>query len=119
MPILAAPICSEHSILKLRPGGPRPVRTPGALDGPMSNSWSQTVSAQDSALLHDRSRELLTLVASSEGAIVLENPPTPMTFMDPEMQAWIRAVAPFAIQIAACLGVRLQQTRAPSASQGV
>ena len=35
---LAAPYCSKHSMATLRPNGPKPVRTPAALDGLPTNS---------------------------------------------------------------------------------
>ena len=98
----AAPICSHHSILKLRPGGPAPVRTPWALDGLLSNTWQQALTAQESSLLHDRARELLLQVAVNGGLILLENPPSSLTFHDPLMKAWLRSVAPYVIQVAAC-----------------
>ena len=98
----AAPVCSHHSILKLRPGGPAPVRTPWALDGLLSNTWQQALTAQESALLHDRARELLLQVAMNGGLILLENPPSSLTFHDPLMKARLRSVAPYVVQIAAC-----------------
>ena len=81
----AAPVCSDHSVLRLKPGGPPPVRTPSELDGCLNNSWSATLSAQESSLLHDRTREVLSCVAASGGFIVLENPVSSLTFQDPLM----------------------------------
>ena len=98
----AAPICSHHSILKLRKGGPAPVRTPWALDGLSSNTWQQALTAQESSLLHDRARELLLRVAVNGGLILFENPPSSLTFHDPLMKSWLRSVAPYISQVAAC-----------------
>ena len=99
---VAAPVCSDHSVLRLKPGGPPPVRTPSEIDGCLRNSWSAALSAQESSLLHDRTREVLSRVAASGGFIVLENPVSSLTFQDPLMQAWLQSVAPFAAQVAAC-----------------
>ena len=99
---MAAPICGEHTILKLRPGGPPAVRTPKFLDGLPTNNWDQAVRAQNSALLHDRTREILSRVSAGHGLVLLENPVTSMTFQDPLMQSWMLAEAPFAAQVAAC-----------------
>ena len=66
---LAAPYCSKHSMATLRPNGPKPVRTPAALDGLPNNSALQDLEVQESAAVHDRARHILTLVAS-KGALL-------------------------------------------------
>ena len=99
---LAAPYCSKHSMATLRPHGPKPVRTPTALDGLPTNSALQDLEVQESAAVHDRERHILTLVASKGGIVVIENPLTSMTWLDSLMSAWIRAIAPYLAAAAAC-----------------
>ena len=99
---LAAPICGEFSILKLKPGGPPPVRTPRCLHGLPENDLDQSRRVQDSFLLHDRAREILSRVSAGHGLILFENPVTSMTFQDPVMLRWLASEAPFAAQVAAC-----------------
>ena len=99
---LAAPYCSKHSMATLRPNGPKPVRTPTALDGLPTNSALQDLEVQESAAVHDRARHILTLVASKGGIVVIENPLTSMTWLDSLMSAWIRAIAPYLAAAAAC-----------------
>ena len=96
--------------MKLLPQGPNAVRAPWALDGFPDNDWRATLAVQESQLLHDRARELLSRVAAAGGCIMLENPPGSMTFQDSKMQAWIKAEAPFCAQVAACMhGSALQK----------
>jgi len=99
---LAAPYCSKHSMATLRPNGPKPVRTPAALDGLPNNSALQDLEVQESAAVHDRARHILTLVASKGGIVVIENPLTSMTWLDSLMSAWVRAIAPYLAAAAAC-----------------
>ena len=99
---LAAPYCSKHSMATLRPNGPRPVRTPAALDGLPTNSALQDLDVQESAAVHDRARHILTLVAAKGGIVVIENPLTSMTWLDSLMSSWVRALAPYLAAAAAC-----------------
>ena len=75
---IASRPCGEFSRLKLRPGGPRPCRTPAEPGDCVSNDWDQARAAQSSALLHDRCRELLSRVASL-GCVIFEQPSSSMT----------------------------------------
>ncbi|CAE7307255.1 unnamed protein product [Symbiodinium sp. CCMP2592] len=99
---IASPPCGEFSLLKLRPGGPPPCRTPEEPLGCISNDWHQSMVAQNSALLHDRCRELLSSVAALGGCIVFEQPPSSMTFLTETMQQWISSTLSFGAQVAAC-----------------
>ena len=99
---LAAPPCGDFSMLKMRPGGPAPVRTPQEPDGCLSNDWSQAIKAQNSALLHDRCHELLSRIAAAGGCIVFEQPPSSMAYLNQNVQRWLKATTPFVIQVAAC-----------------
>ena len=86
---LAAPVCSKHSILRLRLGGPKPLR--------------DFAHPNESALLHDRARLVLSRVSASGGFILLENPASSLTFHDPLMMSWIESEAPFCAQVASCM----------------
>ena len=99
---LAAPPCGDFSMLKMRSGGPAPVRTPEEPDGCVSNTWSQAIRAQNSALLHDRCQELLSRIAAAGGCIIFEQPPTSMTYLNLRVQQWLRSTTPYVIQVAAC-----------------
>ena len=99
---LAAPYCCKHSRTTLRPHGPAPVRTPKFLDGLPSNTTQQQLAVQESAIIHDRSRILLSAVDRQAGLIILENPTSSMTWDDQLMYEWVHSVAPFAAQACAC-----------------
>ena len=99
---VAAPPCSSFSRLRLRPGGPAPVRTPEHPLGLPNLRPDQQQELQQSRLLHARARELLSLVAAQGGAVVLENPTSSLTWLDPAMTAWLRSTAPFLVDVAAC-----------------
>ena len=100
---LAAPVCSKHSILRVRPGGPKPLRDFAFPTGRPDLNWEDTAQLQESALLHDRSRLLLSRVSASGGLILLENPASSLTFHDPLMMSWIESEAPFCAQVASCM----------------
>ncbi|CAE7259471.1 unnamed protein product, partial [Symbiodinium sp. KB8] len=91
---LAAPVCSKHSILRLRPGGPKPLRDFAFPTGRPDLNWEDTAQLQESALLHDRSRILLSRVSAFGGLILLENPASSLTFHDPLMMSWIESEVP-------------------------
>ena len=79
---LAAPYCCKHSRATLRRPGPLPVRSPSFLDGVPSNSVHQQLAVQESSIIHDRSKLLLSAVDCHNGLIILENPATSMTWLD-------------------------------------
>ena len=99
---LAAPYCCKHSRATLRPFGPAPVRTPEFLDGLPSNTTHQQIAVQESVIIHDRSRILLSAVDRHAGLVILENPSSSMTWEDRLMYDWVHAIAPFAAQACAC-----------------
>ncbi|CAE7588581.1 unnamed protein product, partial [Symbiodinium necroappetens] len=100
---LAAPVCSKHSILRLRPGGPKPLRDFEHPTGRPDLNWDDSTQLQESALLHDRTRLLLSRVSAAGGLIILENPASSLTFHDPLMMSWIESEAPFCAQAASCM----------------
>ena len=91
---LAAPYCSKHSRATLRRPGPRPVRTPSHLDGVPDNTVDQQLSVQESSIIHDRARLLLSAVDRQNGLAILENPSSSMTWLDEWMSNWVHTVAP-------------------------
>ena len=106
--MIAAPPCSAFSRARLRPGGPRPVRTPGYPAGLPNLSDRQRAELDSSALLHSRTRTALALVAARGGLILLENPSSSLLWLDPSVQAWLSVHAPFSAHVAACAhGVNL------------
>ncbi|CAE7514004.1 unnamed protein product, partial [Symbiodinium necroappetens] len=100
---LAAPVCSKHSILRLRPGGPKPLRDFEHPTGRPDLNWDDSAQLQESALLHDRTRILLSRVSASGGLIIFENPASSLTFHDPLMMSWIESEAPLCAQVASCM----------------
>ena len=98
----AAPPCSSFSRARLRPGGPRPVRTPQYPTGIPSPSATQQAEIDLSSTLHSRTRTFLACVASRGGIILLENPSSSLLWKDPAVQSWLRIHAPFSSQAAAC-----------------
>ena len=99
---VAAPYCCKHSRATLRRPGPRPVRTPEFMDGLPTNTTLQQLAVQESSIVHDRARLLLSAVARNNGIVVLENPATSMTWLDSHMVHWVHSIAPFVVQASAC-----------------
>ena len=56
---LAAPYCSKHSMATLKPNGPKPVRTPQALDGLPSNTALQDYQVQESTAVQQTVNALI------------------------------------------------------------
>ena len=100
--LLAAPLCGDYSMLKLRQPGPMPLRTPAQLDGVDNLSSEKQLQLQESALLHDRARHLCEHVASRGGLAILENPVGSMTFMEEPTQETLQMWLPWLAQVAAC-----------------
>ena len=98
----AAPPCSAYSRARLAKSGPPPVRTPSFPLGLADLSPRQQRELNMSSLLHQRTRNLLSLVATRGGIIFLENPSTSLLWLDPQVMAWVRAFAPFGASVASC-----------------
>ena len=90
---VAAPFCCKHSRATLRRPGP-----PEFLDGVPSNynSIAQQLAVQESSLIHDRSRFILSAINRDGGFIILENPGSSMTWLDDQMVRCVHAEALFA-----------------------
>ena len=99
---IAAPPCSAFSRARLRPGGPRAVRTLQYPCGIPYPSVAQQRELDSSRLLHFRTRHVLALVASRGGIICLENPSSSILWLDPTVRDWLLTHAPFSAHVAAC-----------------
>ena len=80
--IVLAPPCKEYSRLKLRPGGPKALRTPQYMDGVPGLSLSQRKKLLDSKTIHDRGRALFRAVVSKGGVGIWEQPPSAMSWLE-------------------------------------
>ena len=80
--IMLAPPCKEYSRLKLRPGGPKALRTPQYMDGVPGLSPSQRKKLLDSKTIHDRGRALFRAVVSKGGVGIWEQPPSAMSWLE-------------------------------------
>ena len=84
------------------PGGPKPVRTPEHPTGIPHPTPAQAKEIRSSAELHARARHLLHLVWQQGGFIILENPVSSFTFLDPLCMAWMKLHTPYLVHVAAC-----------------
>ena len=98
----AAPPCGSFSRARLRPGGPKPVRTPEFPTGIPSPSAAQQAELDLSAQLHERTRHFLALVSAHGGLIILENPSSSILWLDPAVRSWLAVHAPYCVHVAAC-----------------
>ena len=97
-----SPSCGEYSRLKLREGGPPPLRDPDHIDGLPGLDCYSTLKLQNSFTMLDRCCQCLMAVYSSGGHGHLEQPPTAMSWQEPSVQQWLRTSGAFCIHLAAC-----------------
>ena len=97
-----SPSCGEYSRLKLREGGPPPLRDPDHIDGLPGLDCHSTLKLQNSFTMLDRCCQCLMAVYSSGGHGHLEQPPTAMSWQEPSVQQWLRTSGAFCIHLAAC-----------------
>ena len=98
----ASPPCKEYSRLKLRPGGPKAIRSPEFLGGLPSNTpemQSRVLSSR--ALLH-RCVQLLECAFEGGGHCDLEQPTNAMSWMEDFVQAFLLRVHAHCISTPAC-----------------
>ena len=98
----AAPPCKEYSRLKLRPGGPRAIRSPDFLNGFPDNTRSQQQRVEVSQKLMYRSVCILRAVFASGGHASLEQPTNSMAWLEPFVQDFISEVQATLSVIPAC-----------------
>jgi hypothetical protein len=77
----ASPSCGQYSRLKLRKGGPPPVRTPDHLNGVPGITPSDLLKVQESHTLLSRCIQCLILVFQAGGHVHLEQPPSAMSWL--------------------------------------
>ena len=98
----ASPSCTEYSLLKLKPGGPRAIRTPDMLDGLPDLSPQEQQRLQDSATMLDRSIQAVSCTFTAGGHGHLEQPSGAMSWREPCTQQWLRLGSCSLILLAAC-----------------
>ena len=80
--IMLAPPCKEYSRLKLRPGGPKALRTPQHMHGVPGLSPCQQKKLADIKATHERGRLLFTAVVLKGGLPIWEQPPLSMSWLE-------------------------------------
>lgn len=98
----AAPSCTEYSLLKLRPGGPRAIRTPEMMDGVPGLTISEQQRLQDSAQLLDRCTQATTCTFTAGGHGHIEQPSGAMSWREECTRQWIRLSNSALVLLAAC-----------------
>ena len=98
----AAPPCKEYSRLKLRPGGPRAIRSPDFLNGFPDNTQAQQQRVEVSQRLMYRSVCILRAVFASGGHASLEQPTNSMAWLEPFVQDFLSEVQATLSVIPAC-----------------
>ena len=97
-----SPSCNEYSRRKLRPGGPRALRTPDQLNGIPGLTADEQLRLQASATMLCRVVTCLTLTYLSGGHCHLDQPINAMSWLEPEVQSYIANVGIHCVVIAAC-----------------
>ncbi len=97
-----SPACRDYSRLKLRPNGPKALRTPGHLNGVPGLTADEMQRVRDSACMLSRTIMILTLVFLVGGHVHLEQPQNAMSWLEPVAQSFIRHIAFHCVVIAAC-----------------
>ena len=88
-----SPACRDYSRLKLRPNGPKALRTPEHLNGVPGLNQAELQRVRDSACMLSRTVMILTLVFLSGGHVHLEQPQNAMSWLEPVVQSFIRHIA--------------------------
>ena len=99
---LAVPPCGDFSRAKLRPGGPKPLRTPEfpfRVPG-LSGRDQQCVEA--SRTLLQRVVQILLAVFSTGGRVCLEQPSSAFSWQDPSVQDFLAETAAVCSVVPAC-----------------
>lgn len=92
------PACRDYSRLKLKPNGPRAIRTPDRSG--LTPSERQRI--HDSYTMLSGTVMVLTLVYLSGGHVHLEQPQNAMSWLEQVVQSFIRQISPYCVIIAAC-----------------
>ena len=97
-----SPSCCEYSRLKLKPGGPKALRTLEYMDGVPGLTFEEKTRVQESAIMLIRTITCLRLIYLAGGHCHLEQPTNAMSWMEPETQDFVAQVGIFCIVMAAC-----------------
>ena len=97
-----APNCGLYSLLRLRPGGPRALRTPSELDGVAGLSADEAMQLQESSLLFDRCAECACITHLSGGHAHVEQPSGAMSWREPMAKKWLLQSSCNLVVVAAC-----------------
>ena len=97
-----APNCGLYSLLRLRPGGPRALRTPSEVNGIEGLSAYEATQLQESSLLFDRCAECAFITHLSGDHSHIEQPPGAMSWREPLAQKWMRQSSCNLVIAAAC-----------------
>ena len=84
-----SPACKEYSRLKLKPHAPPALRTPEFLEGKPGISADDLLSVQESRLMLTRCVSCASLTFDAGGHSHLEQPPSAMSWQEPEVQSFI------------------------------
>ena len=98
----ASPSCGEYSRLKLRPNGPKALRTPEFSAGLPELAPDELQRVQESFITLFRRIQCLRLIHLAGGHIHLEQPTNAMSWLEPEVQQFLKLSAPYCVNLAAC-----------------
>ena len=109
---LAGPPCGDFSRAKLRPGGPKPLRTPEFPFGVPGLSERDQQRVESSHTLLHRVVQILLAVFSTGGHVCLEQPSSAFSWQDPSVQDFLAETAAVCSVVpACCFGLNLTYTR--------
>eukprot|EP00435_Cladocopium_sp_Y103_P023165 s2135_g5.t1 len=107
----ASPRCGQYSRLTLRTGGPPPVRTPDHLNGVPGIAPSELLKVPENHTMLSRCLQCLVLVFQAGGHAHLEQPPSAMSWLEPEVQDFLRLIGALCINLPTCaFGWNIYQT---------
>ena len=97
-----SPPCCEYSLLKLRPGGPPPCRSPQHLNGLPTNDAAANARVTQSRVILERTVAILYAVYQSGGHASLEQPRNSMSWSEPAAQGFMLDISADLVVVAAC-----------------
>ena len=100
--ISAAPPCKEFSRLKLRQPGPKALRTPSHMDRVPGLTEQEQRRVDESTAVHDRSRQVLRAAFDSSAQRGFEQPPSAMSWLQPDNIQLLRDMAAHCAYVPAC-----------------
>ena len=98
----ASPPCKEYSRCKLRPPGPKPLRSPEHLAGLPGLSVTELQRLQESSTLMSRAVELLHATFKAGGHFSLENPANSMLWLEEPVRLLLQKSNADVLVLAAC-----------------